>query len=55
MARLWKIDIFLTKPLRISTRRREENIKIGLKEVRSEGVDCIYLAQVSASIKKTLT
>jgi hypothetical protein len=42
-------------PLRISTRRREENIKIDLNEVRSEGVDCIYLAQVSASIKKTLT
>lgn len=55
MARLWKIDIFLTKPLWISTRRRDENFKIDLKEVRSEDVDFICLAQVSASIKKTLT
>jgi hypothetical protein len=46
---------FSRNHFRISARGREENIKIDLKEVRSEGVDCIYLAQVSASIKQTLT
>ena len=46
---------FSRNHFRISPRGREENVKTDLKEVRFEGVDCIYLAQVSTSLKKTLT
>jgi hypothetical protein len=41
--------------MRTPTRRREDNIKIDLKERGYEDVGCIDLAQDRANIKTTLT